>query len=332
MNKGFCFHLVITVIFVLQIFSSCRHEPNVTTSTVTDIETAQAKAGGVVIHDGHSNVIVRGVCWSTSPNPTISDSRTSDGNGEGSFNSILDSLLLNTHYYVRAYGTNGVGTGYGKQVEFTTRPLTDSDGNTYQTVTIGTQVWMSENLKTTKYNDGTSIPLVTDGAAWGALTTPGYCWHNNDSTANKATYGALYNWFTVNTGKLCPGGWHVPTDAQWTTLTDYLTNNGYGYQGSGNDIGKSMAATSHWYTNSEPGSVGNDQTSNNSSGFTALPGGYRNPYTGYFRIIGVQCEWWSATEADDSSSWVRSMHYTVSEVGRILSNKGCGFSVRCVMN
>ena len=98
---------------------------------------------------------------------------------------------------------------------------TDIDGNVYHTVTIGTQIWMVENLKTTRYNDGSPIPFVTDSSSWSNLTTPGYCWYNNDTT-NKNTYGALYNWFAVNTGKLAPTGWHVPTDDEWTTLTTYL--------------------------------------------------------------------------------------------------------------
>ncbi|MDD4729737.1 MAG: FISUMP domain-containing protein, partial [Dysgonamonadaceae bacterium] len=119
--------------------------------------------------------------------------------------------------------------------------VTDIDDNVYHTVTIGTQVWMVENLKTTKYNDGTSIPLVSDGTAWSNLATPGYCFYNNDA-ANKSTYGALYNWFTVNTNKLAPTGWHVPTDAESTTLENYLIANGFNYDGTttGNKIAKSM--------------------------------------------------------------------------------------------
>jgi len=100
--------------------------------------------------------------------------------------------------------------------------VTDIDGNVYHIVAIGTQVWMAENLKTTKYNDGTFIPLVTDSTAWGNLSTPGYCWYNNDAATYKNTYGALYNWFTVNTGKLSPKGWHIPSDTEWETLITYL--------------------------------------------------------------------------------------------------------------
>jgi len=103
-----------------------------------------------------------------------------------------------------------------------TNSLKDIDGNSYKTVTIGSQVWMAENLKTTKYNDGTSIPMIPENNAWTGLTSPAFSWYNNDSTENKKTYGALYNWYTVNTNKLCPTGWHVPADAEWMTLTTYL--------------------------------------------------------------------------------------------------------------
>jgi uncharacterized protein (TIGR02145 family) len=188
---------------------------------------------------------------------------------------------------------------------------------------------MAENLKTTKYNDGTAIPLVADDKAWEALTTPAYCWYNNDATANKKTYGALYNWYTVNTKKLCPTGWHVPSDAEWTTLTDYLTNNGYGYQGSGNDIVKSMAATSGWTTYGTLGTVGNDQASNNSSGFTALPSGYRN-YDGTYFTIGLYGFWWSSTEFSTALAYDRTMFYSSSLVYRLNYGKGNGFSVRCL--
>ena len=155
------------------------------------------------------------------------NSKTTDGSGTGTFTSSITGLTAGTTYYVRAYATNSAGTGYGNDISFTTQQggvgnVTDDDGNVYHSVTIGTQVWMVENLKTTKYNDGTSIPLVTDATDWHNLLTPGYCWNNNDEATYKATYGALYNWYTVNTGNLCPTGWHVPGDAEWTTLTTYL--------------------------------------------------------------------------------------------------------------
>jgi uncharacterized protein (TIGR02145 family) len=213
--------------------------------------------------------------------------------------------------------------------------ITDVENNVYNTVKIGTQVWMSENLKTTKYNDGTTaIPNITDNTAWAALTTGAYSWYNNDVT-NKNSYGALYNWYAVdnnaatkaasNGGKnVCPTGWHVPTDAEWTTLTTYLTNSGYGYGGSGSNIGKSIAATSGWTASETAGTIGNDQASNNSSGFAGFPDGSRN-YTGTYSSIGTSGFWWSSTEA-----YYRAMTFRYSNVSSYSTSKGYGFSVRCL--
>src|ERR1035437_6837240 len=154
----------------------------------------------------------------------------------------------------------------------TVNTVTDKDGNVYHTVTIGTQTWMAENLKTTQYNDGTSIPYVTDNTAWSILSTPAYCWYSNDAATYKNKYGALYNWYTVNTGKLAPTGWHVPTDAEWTTLTNYVTAN----LGTSLNVAKALAATTDWTIDTyDAGAIGNDLSKNNSTGFSALPGGYR---------------------------------------------------------
>lgn len=193
-------------------------------------------------------------------------------------------------------------------------PVRDIDGNDYQTVAIGAQVWMSSNLKTTKYNDGTAIPLVTADTDWAHLLSPGYCWYNND-TVNKRDYGALYNWYAVNTGKLCPTGWHVPTDAEWTILTTYL--GGYGIAGGKlKEIG-----TIHW------NSLNFDTT--NETGFSALPGGYRD-YFGSFYSIGYVGFWWSSAEFDTASAWYRNMGYYYSNVIRNYYSKQYGFSVRCI--
>ena len=311
-------------------FTTLAELPTISTSSITNITTTTANSGGNISSDGGALVTFRGVCWSASVNPTISNSRITNGSGIGIFVSSLTGLSPATTYYVRSYATNIVGTAYGTEVSFTTDPLSvsDIDGNTYNVVRIGTQLWMAENIKTTKYNDGTAIPLVSDNTAWLALTTPGYCWYNND-VANKATYGSLYNWYTINTSRLCPTGWHVPTDAQWTTLLDYLTNNGYGYGGSGNHIAKSMAATSGWTTSGTAGYVGNDQSSNNSSGFTAIPSGIRD-YVGSYSYVGGFSGWWSATQGSATNAWYRHLSYVASDVYSLNVDKRCGFSVRCV--
>ena len=219
-------------------------------------------------------------------------------------------------------------TGYAKANDLnnpTTGTVTDIDGNVYHIVTIGTQTWMLENLKTTKYNDGTAIPNVTDNKAWGKLSTPAYCWYNND-VSNKATYGALYNWYSVNTGKLAPAGWHVATDAEWVTLENYATGN----LGTSGTVAKALAATTNWNTYPDDGSIGNDLAKNNSSGFAALPGGVRVS-DGTFGDLGDYGSWWSATKfLTTSNAWTRSLLYGISNLNRRIGGNSYGFSVRCL--
>jgi uncharacterized protein (TIGR02145 family) len=193
----------------------------------------------------------------------------------------------------------------------------DKDGNLYTSVTIGTQVWMTENLKTTKYNDDSSIPKVTDGTAWSTLATDAYCWYDNDSSTYKSTYGALYNWYAVNTGKLCPAGWHIPTDAEWTILTTFLGGEGV----AGSKLKET--GTTHWT------SPNADAT--NESGFTALAGGYRQ-FGGPFYLIGMYAVFWSASQLDANRSWYRDMSYERNYVYRGSTNLTSGFSIRCLKN
>ncbi len=310
--------------------------PSLTTQPISDITLNTATTGGVITSDGGSTVTARGVCWSTSQNPTTDNGKTTDGAGTGSYTNNLSGLTANTTYYVRAYATNSVGTAYGAQVCFTTTlaGIFDGDGNVYTTVTIGTQTWLKENLKTTTCNDGTAIPLVTDATAWEALSSPAYCWYNNDEAGYKAIYGALYNWYAVDAASngnknVCPSGYHVPTDAEWTVLTDYLTNNGYGYEGSGDDIAKAIAATWGWKSYTTAGTPGNDPGSNNSSGFTAVPGGLRIS-SGTFVDIGYIGFWWISTESPTTSAWLRYIFSNGPNISRIDYTKTYGFSVRCV--
>lgn len=201
----------------------------------------------------------------------------------------------------------------------------DIDGNSYHTVTIGTQVWMVENLKTTRYNDSTKIPHVTNNTDWWNLSTPGYCWYMNDSAKYKADYGAMYNWYAVNTGKLAPKGWHVPTDNEWKSLEKYLgmtqaeADDIY-TRGSHNEAGKlKEAGTKHW--------SGPNSGADNSSGFSALPGGYRDDD---FDGVGSSGFWWSSTQAHIGGAWIRSVGYLGVGVTRVDQSKRVGCSVRCV--
>jgi len=197
--------------------------------------------------------------------------------------------------------------------------VTDIDGNVYHTVIIGTQEWMVENLKTTKYNNGNPIPCVTDSAAWKNLTTPGYCWYNNDPVTYKDTYGALYNWYSIDTGNLAPTGWHVATMENWYTLFNYIADAAA--------LGGKMkeTGTAHW--------MSPNAGATNSSGFTALPGGGRVLATGTYIGIGQYGYWWSSTEISIGQGWGFSLSYTKETIDWIgAPAKTMGLSVRCVKN
>ncbi|MBN1924191.1 MAG: fibrobacter succinogenes major paralogous domain-containing protein [Prolixibacteraceae bacterium] len=314
-------------------FTTSMSLPQLTTSAVTSVLSTTATSGGNITTDGGSAVTARGVCWNTSGDPTTADSKTTDGTGVGSFISSITGLSTGTTYYVRAYATSGEGTTYGNEVSFRTfdGTVTDEDGNEYLTISIGDQIWMAENLKTTQLNNSSAIANVTDNTTWAALTTPAYCWYDNDETTYKNTNGALYNWHTVNTGNLCPTGWHVPNDDEWTTLTDYLINNSYGYDDGGTDIAKAMATVSGWTSSAVIATPGNDQASNNASGFAGYPAGNRSN-DGTFDNVNDYGYWWSLTEFSTTNGNQVNIGYNLTDVQTENSDKKTGLSVRCVKN
>ncbi len=297
--------------------------PTLTTTAVSSITEKSAVSGGNITNNGGATVTSRGVCWGTSANPTIYHNRTTNGiQGIGNFTSNLTGLSKNITYYVRAYAINSAGTAYGNKVSFIAKKpveygngVADIDGNSYQTVIIGNQEWMAENLKTTKYADGTTIPNVTDDGQWANLSTGAWC-NNDNSSSNDATYGKLYNWYAVNTNKLCPTGWHVPTEAEWTVLTDYLAANGH----SGSE-GTALKATSGWNS----GGNGTDDY-----GFLGLPGGYRFYHNGYFKGIGGYCLWWSSSQDSTGNAWLLHLGSNYGHVNSYGNNKKNGYSVRCL--
>lgn len=203
-------------------------------------------------------------------------------------------------------------TGY----QFESGEVTDIDGNEYQTIFIGTQEWMAANLKVSRYNDGTAIPLVTDNTAWSNLTSPGYTWYNNGGEALQ--YGVLYNFYTVadtNSRNICPTGWHIPSAVEWITLSDSL---------GGVDIagGKlKEEGTTHW---SSP-----NTGATNESFFTGLPGGQRNT-NGTFTNLGTLGSWWSSTESGSTMAWLRSLSYDDDYFYEISLDKRFGYSIRCL--
>jgi uncharacterized protein (TIGR02145 family) len=301
--------------------SSWINNPNgITTTAVTSITGTTAVSGGTILCDGGATITARGVCWSTSVNPTIAlNTKTTDGAGIGSFTSNISGLLGGTTYYVRAYATNSIGTSYGDNLSFTTTgnpQFADYDGNVYDMVSIGTQVWMKQNLKTTHYKNGTAIAYPsTDNTAWSNNTSGAYAWYNNDAATYKSTYGALYNWYAVNTGNLCPTGWHVPTDAEWTTLTTYLG----GEVIAGGKLKE--AGLAHW---NSPNTAATNET-----GFTALPGGGRG-YGWECNYLGSNGYLWSSTLNYSTFAWCRSVYYNISYADRTTTYKWNGFSVRCL--
>jgi len=319
-----------------------KQNATLTTTEVTSITPINAISGGNIINDGGEEIISRGVYWGTNPDLDVFIGVTVDGSGPGSFVSYIYGLTPKTTYYVKAYVLTDAGKAFGPTISFTTPEISpiisnpdltydsvsDIDGNDYKTIQIGTQIWMAENLKTTKYNDGNSIPDVTDIIEWSHLTTGAYCWYNNDAASYKATYGALYNWFAVNTDILCPTNWHVPSAAEWIVLITYL---------GGENIagGKLMeTGTTHW--------LNPDPKATNLTGFTGLPGGFRYTDDGFghadypFDASGFYGFWWSASEYSNIdaqifyiSSWDPS--FTAStDVTTIIKNGG--MSVRCLKN
>jgi len=236
-------------------------------------------------------------------------------------------LIFNTT--TKCFETYVVNVWRAVWCDFTCGTVT-YDGVTYNTVQIGNQCWFKENLRTTKYNDGTSITNITNNSTWASTTSGAYCCYSN-STSNCTTYGALYNWYAVTTGKLCPSGWHVPSDAEWTTLTNYLSANSTYWCGSNsNYIAKSLASTTLWSSSTNTCAIGNNLSTNNSTGFSALPGGGRYGSGGSFYDLGSFGYWWSSTEFDGSHAWNRYLFYDVANVLRFSNSKRYGFSVRCL--
>jgi len=194
-------------------------------------------------------------------------------------------------------------------------PVSDAEGNSYQTVRIGDQVWMAENLRSTRLNDGTDIPLAGSPGTWAELAAPAYCWYNNDEPSYKNIYGALYNGYTVSSGKICPTGWHIPDKEEWINL--------------GNSLGDSLKAggsmkesgTEHW--------LSPNKGADNSSGFTAMPAGLRY-FEGTFAAITNSACFWSSTENSDGDQWYAGLFYTDSSLTLNHRNKKHGFSIRCI--
>jgi uncharacterized protein (TIGR02145 family) len=310
---------LISLGFITVCFSciQCKEIPKVKTEEVTTPSDNSANITGTITDDGNATITKQGFYYGTLPKSETSGVEVQNvTEGTTSFSATIIGLDPNTKYYIKAYAINSQGTGYGNEVSFSTTNVTDIDGNVYNSVKIGTQTWMKENLKVTKYRDGSSVQNITDNTAWLGLTTGAYCWYGNDITSNKSVYGALYNWYAVQDNrKICPSGWHVPNDIDWNALESYLG-------GSGTAGGKiKEIGTTHWKSP--------NTGATNESGFTALPGGFRNLSVS-FGNIGSDGDWWSSTETDATHAWSMGLLYNYAATFYGSNLKTDGRSVRCI--
>ena len=349
-----------------RIFTTSVTLPTITTNNVSCITATTATCGGNVTNMGGAPVTSRGVCWNTSQNPTVSDSHTTDGSGMGDFTSNMTGLIFGTTYYVRAYATNSGRTAYGEQRCFTqnidgqpclgTPTVTDHEDNVYATVQIGNQCWMRDNLRTTTSpSTGTYlIPAVgTDYTYTGKQAR----WYNNDSTTYALmNYGLLYNWnaavdtfktaygetsvnisssnavsvnFTGHRRGICPAGWHLPSNAEWTQLTDHVSSQcQYLCEGNTSYIAKALADSIGWdnyyYVNCF---VGNNQSTNNATGFSALPAGH---FISSSYNAGIQATFWSSAQSSNNNAYYRYLRYSTNNIDGATCTKSIGCSVRCL--
>lgn len=303
-------------------FSTHTSLAKLITSAIAIFSESAANVSGSITSDGGLPITQKGLCYSLSPIPTTANPKVILGSGTDPFKTTIKNLQPNTTYYVRAYAINAKGTSYGKQVYFKTDPvLKDVDGNTYKTVIIGDQVWMAENLRTTKYQDGTPIPYVSNSDTWANLKTGAYCFFMNNAT-NGSIYGPLYNFYAVvDNRKLSPAGWHVPTDGEWKILQDFLG----GEKVAGGKLKET--GTAHW---SSP----NDQA-DNSSGFTALPGSWRGSGGAFYYNVGAGAMFWTSTLSENPIyPWLYSMGLGI-DLRRSIDSyfpKDAGCSIRCIKN
>lgn len=319
--------------------------PTVSTMGVTAITATTAVTGGNITDDGGSAVTARGVCWGTSHNPTTSGNHTNDGEGMGSFTSSITGLTAGTTYFVRAYATNSNGMRYGDEVSFSTQipficgtsTVSDVEGHVYNTVQIGDQCWMRENMRATKYADGTSI---TKASVDQESSTTRYYYDPGNAT----DYGYLYNWpaakgpssVSANNQGICPTGWHVPSNGEWTELTQYVgSQSNYLCSNNTTYIAKALASTTGWNSSSSTCAVGNTPSSNNATGFSALPAG--SHYGSSFSNSGNIARFWSSTEYSSSNAYYRYIGYNTASVysnndyiNYNYDRKNYGYSVRCL--
>jgi uncharacterized protein (TIGR02145 family) len=322
--KSLKYYLLINIIIFSLTMSSCKKEPNVSlpaviTYTPESVSSTIIIVGYKVESDGGGKISDCGIYIGDAPSPETLGNQIQIAKDTGTFYVQLNGLSANTLYYMKAYAINSKGQALGDQVTFTTPPaIKDFDNNSYETVIINNQVWMASNLQTTHYMNGELISTTTTPASdISGESAPRYQWSYPGDDTNTAVYGKLYTYYTVtDSRKICPTGWHIPTDADWITLENNL--------GGANFAASFLKETGtvHW-------SAPYNTDANNITLFKALPGGYRNT-TGTFFYLKDYGFWWSSTLGDISNVWVRSMFTQSTQVSRLSFAVRFGASVRCV--
>lgn len=310
--------IFLIVLIVFSLYNCEKKEiPTISTLPISDSTITSITTGGKISSDGGSKIISKGICYGTTTDITINNSKTIDGDGKDDFTSKIEGLYPGVKYYFRAYAINSEGVGYGNISSFEAKTtVTDIDGNIYHVVKIGTQIWLSENLKVSKLNDGTIISNISDSYNWISFTKPSYCWVQNNIDY-KHIYGGLYNWYAVSSGKLAPKGWHVATQDDWLLLQEYLG----GFTVAGGKL-KEKGSIRWYYPNTG---------ATNEVYFTALPAGYRSKATGNFNRFGQSALFWSSTGTVDNFGRF-AINYDDASSNYANDNGNYGFSVRCVLN
>jgi len=323
--KKYKIHLLLPVAIILFSAITCKKDdnavlPEVSTYSPLYIASSEATVGVTVVSDGGADIVC-GIYMGTELNPESTGIQFQIGSEKGTFLGQITGLTPNTQYYIKAYATNKKGEVLGEEVNFITpQTIMDYDENVYNTVKIGDQLWMAENLQTLRYSNGDLIETTTPATLdISGESSPAYQWAYDANVIIASDYGRLYTWYAATDGRnVCPAGWHVPSDPDWTALETTI---------GGFSIGGSKLkeyGNSHWIS---PYNV----DANNETCFRALPGGYRNE-TGAFSYIENTGYWWSATEGDVNSAWIRSLTVQSAEVSRVDFLKNNGASLRCVKN
>ncbi len=334
-----------TSFMMLVFFNSCKKEntvPALTNCSISEITEFTATSKTTISDDGGLEITARGFVWDSVTNPSLDNKLgfSNNGTGTGNFSNNIIDLSPNTKYYIRAYATNEIGTAYSETFSFTTNELawngtsctccetvTDIDGNIYRTVSIGSQCWLVENLKTTKYNDGNAIPNIVENNEWNNVTTAAYSWYDNNNS-NKDTYGALYNYYAVETDKLCPSGWHVATDNEWKELEGYVDTqfdigdtewNKVALRGF--NAGEKLMSRYDWLYSGN----GTDDY-----GFEAFPNGFRNAITGEFERKNEWGTVWTDVNNTETEHYRREFSGQEEGIARFNSSPRTGYAVRCI--